>query len=136
MILVDTSAWVELLRATGSPVHRRLRELLTQDETPLATTEAIVMEVLAGARDDAHVHRLRSVVLSHALLPVDGLVDFEDAATLYRRCRAGGGTVRSLVDCLIATVAIKAGAELLHADRDYETIARHTPLRIASLPSS
>ena len=28
MILVDTSAWVEYLRATGSAVHVELRELI------------------------------------------------------------------------------------------------------------
>src|SRR5262249_54999705 len=105
MILIDTSAWVEFLRATGSPVDRRLRDLLAGGD-PLATTEVVVMEVLAGARDDANRRRLRSVVLSHTLLPVDGLADFEEAADLYRRCRAGGGTIRSLVDCVIATVAM------------------------------
>jgi len=135
MILVDTSAWVEFLRATGSPGHIRLRELLASGEA-LATTEPVVMEVLAGARDDAHMHRLRDVVLSQTLLPLDGLADFEDAAALYRRCRSAGATVRSLIDCVIATVAMKADAELLHTDRDYDTIAKHAPLRIAELAST
>ena len=48
MILVDTSAWVEYLRATGSPVHLRLRRLIA-DEDDLATTEVVIMELLAGA---------------------------------------------------------------------------------------
>ena len=35
MILVDTSAWIEFLRATGSPTHLELRGLI-EDEAPLA----------------------------------------------------------------------------------------------------
>ena len=51
--------------------------------------------------------------------------------TWYRTCRRNGDTVRKLVDCLIAAVAIRADVELLHADADFEALARHTPLRLA-----
>jgi predicted nucleic acid-binding protein len=132
VILVDTSAWVEFLRATGSAAHRRLREHIATGD-PLATTELIVAELLAGAGDEAHARRLRNVILSHALLPLEGLADAEEAAALFRRCRSAGARIRSHVDCLIAAVAIRTGAELLHADRDYDVIARHAPLRVVSL---
>lgn len=130
MILVDTSAWVEYLRGTGSRVHRKVRELL-ETEQPLASTEVVVMEVLAGARDDLHLERLRRLLFRCEFLPLAGLSDYEDAAALYRQCRRAGTTLRSLTDCLIAVVAMRANAELIHADRDFETIARHAPLRIA-----
>jgi len=130
VILVDTSAWVEYLRGTGSRVQRRVRELL-ESEVRLASTEVVVMEVLAGARDDAHVERLRRLLFGCEFLPLAGVSDYEDAAALYRQCRRAGKTLRSLTDCLIAVVAIRAGTELIHADRDFDTIARHAPLRIA-----
>jgi predicted nucleic acid-binding protein len=38
--------------------------------------------------------------------------------------------VRSLMDCLIAAVAIREEVELLHNDADFEAIARQTTLRI------
>jgi hypothetical protein len=41
-----------------------------------------------------------------------------------------GSTPRSLVDCLIAAVAIRENAGILHQDRDYDMIAAHTPLRL------
>lgn len=41
-----------------------------------------------------------------------------------------GEPVRSGMDCLIAAVAIRDDATLLHADRDFDVIARHTELRI------
>jgi predicted nucleic acid-binding protein len=131
VVLADTSAWIEYLRATGSPVHLRLRSLVNS-ETELATTEVVLMEVLAGARDEAHARRLRQLLLTCVLIPTRELVDYEEAAALQRYCRALGETVRSLLDCLIAAVAIREDAEILHADRDFTVLARHTPLRIVA----
>ena len=54
------------------------------------------------------------------------------AAALYRHCRARGETVGQLTDCLIAVVAMRHKASLLHRDHDFEVIARHTPLQVAS----
>ena len=131
MILVDTSAWIEYLRATGSPVHRRVRRLVETGEA-IATTEPVVMEVLAGARDSAHLRSLRRLLTGCELLPVEGLLAWERAAGIWRICRrAGGETVRSLTDCLIADVALGARVPVLHADRDFEVIARSTDLQLA-----
>jgi predicted nucleic acid-binding protein len=129
VILADTSAWVEYLRATGSPVHLRLRRLIA-DEGDLATTEVVIMELLAGAADADGVRHLRRLLGRFELLPVEGLADYEAAAELYRRCRAGGETVRKLTDCLIAAVAMRHGAALLHRDHDFDVLVRHTPLRV------
>jgi len=129
VILVDSSAWVEFLRATGSAANLRLRSALEGDET-LACTDVVVMEILAGARDDAHRDWLRRLLYGLEFLAVDGPVDYEQAAELYRLCRTHGETPRKLDDCLIAAVAIRSGAELLCQDTDFEVIARHAPLRL------
>lgn len=131
MILIDTSAWVEFLRATGTATHHAVRQLV-EDEVPVATTDVIVMEVLAGARDDVHLQRLRRMLARCHLVPVEGLADFEEAAALYRRCRRGGATVRALSDCLIAAVAHRAELQVLHADRDFELLASHTGLLVVA----
>lgn len=132
MILIDSSAWVEYLRATGSSAHERVRELLRQG-TEIATTDVVIMEVLAGARTDAEWNLLHHLLHGRPLLlAVQGPADWVDAAALYRACRAGGETVRRLTDCLIAVVAMRAGAEILHRDRDFDAIARQAPLRIAA----
>jgi predicted nucleic acid-binding protein len=132
MILVDSSAWVEFLRATGSPVHLCLRSAL-QDGTGLACTDVIAMEILAGARDDADRDRLRRLLYGLEFLPVEGPADYESAAELYRLCRRGGETPRKLSDCLIAAVAIRSEAALLCEDAGFLAIARHAPLRLAAL---
>ena len=130
MILVDTSVWVEFLRATGSPAHRGLRAAL-QSEAELACTDVVVMEILAGARDAADRDRLRRLVHGLEFLAVDGPDDFERAAELYRLCRSRGEAPRRLNDCLIAAVAIRNDAELLCRDADFHAIARHSSLRLA-----
>lgn len=129
MILADTSAWVEFLRGTGSDANIRVRDLLERDE--LATTDVVLMELLAGARDDTHRDDLRGLLGRCEFMPTDGPRDYQDAAELYRACRRGGNTVRALTDCLIASVAIRARVALLHADADFEAIARHARLEIA-----
>jgi hypothetical protein len=132
VIVVDTSAWVELLRKTGSAAHLTLRALIV-DDAPLAVTEVVVFELLAGARSEREHHELRERVLSFPVLPLNGLDGYEAAADIYRACRRGGGTLGSLVDCLVAVPALAADATVLAADRDFEVIARHTPLRLEPL---
>jgi len=87
------------------------------------------MELLAGARGRSEHAALRARLLVLPRLSVRGPADFEAAASLYRICRGRGAAVRKLMDCLIAAVAIRERATVLHNDRDYETLARHTRLR-------
>ena len=122
MILAGTSAWVEYDRATGSPVDRRMSELIGSDG-PLAVTEPVLMEVLAGARDDRRQLDLRRLLLRFELLPFDAATDFEAAARIYRRCRTVGVTPPGMVDCTIASVARRHRAELLAHDADLSRIA-------------
>ena len=122
MILVDTSAWVEFDRATGSVVDRRLTELIT-DTDDVAVTEPVVMEVLAGARDDRRERDLRRLLNRFHLLRFDPVVHFDGAVRIYRTCRGSGVTPRGMVDCMIAAVAMDAGAAVLAQDRDLVALA-------------
>ena len=123
MILVDTSAWVEYDRATGSPVDQRMTALIASGG-PLAVTEPVVMEVLAGARSDLREDDLRRLLLRFDLLPFDAVADFDAAVRIYRRCRLAGVTPRGMVDCMIASVARRGGAALLAYDADLDRVAQ------------
>ncbi len=125
MILVDTSAWVEFLRDTGSTVCVLVDEALSGET---AVCDAVRMEVLAGARDESHLLSLRRLLARASVIPTLA-TDYEDAAALYRRCRRQGETVRRLIDCLIASTAIRAGAPILHSDADFDVLARHSALQ-------
>ena len=126
MILIDTSAWVEFLRDTGSDVSARVDAEMGGE---IAICDAISMEVLAGARDESHLEALRGLLARASVLPTEP-THYDEAATLYRRCRREGVTVRRLIDCLIAAAAIGAGVPVLHRDDDFDVLARHTELDI------
>lgn len=131
MILIDTSAWIEFLRDTGSPVCNEVDRLLAGE---VASCDAVRMEVLAGARDDAHLRQLRGLLARTAILPTEP-VDYETAASLYRSCRRTGETVRKLIICLIGAVAVRHEAAVLHADADFDVLARHTRVKVHSAPT-
>jgi len=129
VILADTSAWVEYDRATGSTVDRRLTALIAAGG-PVAVTEPIIMEVLAGARNDQRESDLRRLLLRFELLRFDVVADFDGAARLYRRCRRVGVTPRGMVDCMIAAVALRWGATLLAHDADMDRLAGATGIAL------
>ena len=129
MILADTSAWVEYDRASDSAVDRRLTELIAHDG-PIAVTEPVIMEVLAGARTDERESELRRLLMRFELLTFDTTADFEGAARIYRRCRAVGVTPRGMIDCMIAAVAARTNSELLARDVDLDRVARVVGIEI------
>lgn len=126
MILIDTSAWVEFLRDTDSSVCQRVDKVLSQK---IATCDAVRMEVLAGARNDEHLHQLRQLLARATVLRTEP-IDYDAAAALYRAGRRQGKTIRKLIDCLIAAVALRANVPILHMDADFDALARVSKLRI------
>ena len=126
MILIDTSAWIEFLRDTGSSICQRVDDLLAVE---FATCDVVRMEVLAGARNEQHLQQLRRLLARASTIPTQP-VDYDAAASLYRTCRLQGHTVRKLMDCLIAAVAIRCDVPILHRDADFEILAKHTTLQV------
>jgi predicted nucleic acid-binding protein len=121
VILADTSAWVEYDRATGSPASRRIANLIVA-KGALAITEPVLMEVLAGARDQQREDSLRRLLLRFQLLHFETVTDFDGAVTIYRRCRSAGVTPRGMLDCMICAVALRTGADLLAHDADIDRV--------------
>jgi len=132
--LIDSSAWVEFLRRTGSRANIEVRELVRRRPGDVVITEPIIMELLAGATSDRAFDQIDKLSRGLRLLPVDASVDYRDAAVVYRAVRRGGNTVRKTMDCLIAVVAARTGATLVHRDRDFDVLAAALPdLRVRSL---
>jgi predicted nucleic acid-binding protein len=130
LVVVDTSAWVEFDRATGSPVHLALRELIRADDGRLVVTDPVAAELCAGAKTTRHLADLRRLLARFRWETVEPGPDFAHASTTYFMCRRRGVTVRSLIDCLIAAVALRIDASVLHRDGDYALIAQVVPLRL------
>lgn len=131
MILVDTSAWVEFLRNTGSPVHRRLRAAVTSQEQ-LGVLDVVRLELLAGAGDEARATDLNRFLARFEPLPLLSPADHEVAASLYRAARRKGNMVRSLIDCVVAAAALRLDAAVLARDRDYEVLAGVSDIRLVA----
>ena len=81
VILIDSSAWIEFLRNTGSPTCEAVDHHLAGD---IAITDAVSMEVLAGARDSGHVIQLRRLLARATVLETNA-IDFDDAAALFEQ---------------------------------------------------
>jgi predicted nucleic acid-binding protein len=129
VILVDTSAWIDHLRTADTQTGRSLAELIDQD-ADLTTTEPIVMELLAGADTPLRLDAIERLTNGLPVIGVEPRLDFRQAAAVYLAVRRNGRTVRSLVDCLIAAVALRADVPILHRDADFDAIAACLPLRI------
>ncbi len=119
MTLVDTSVWIEVFR---KPARLRLETLVDFDD--VVTCLPIVQEVLQGFVDE---RAFRVAHESMTALPIVespmGWPVYDQAVALYRSARRAGLTVRSGVDCLIASCAIRHGLTVLHHDRDFNALA-------------
>jgi predicted nucleic acid-binding protein len=125
-VLVDTSVWIAYLRDSSGPELELLEQLIGEQRA--ATTDVVLLEVLAGTTDEERAARLRRFLAGAELLRQQSPVDAEHGAALYRACRRAGETPRSLNDCLIAAVALRHGVPVLHRDRDFTVLAAHTDL--------
>lgn len=129
VVLVDTSAWIEFSRRTGSDVNLKLRALI-DSEALVASTEPVNMELLAGARSDQLRRQIRKMLNHFNHLAFDSIVDFPEAARIYRECRAAGFTPRSQIDCMIAAVALRTNSSILSFDSDFDQISAVTGLKL------
>ena len=125
--LLDTSVWIRFLRGN--------REIRTRIEGLLARGDQVVscgfvgMELLAGVngRNAAVVEKLVDDLRD---LRFDEHQDFETAARLNVAARRHGLAVRSLVDCLIASIVLRQDDVVLaHCDGDFDRLARVSTLR-------
>ena len=126
-LLVDSSVWIAVLRGHVPGIEDRLAKRAL-DGRRVVMCEPIALELLAGARADT-LGRVERLVDGLPSLAVEPALDFRVAADLARRASSTGRTVRSSMDCLIAAIAMRHEAVLVHHDRDFEVLASVSPLR-------
>jgi len=129
VILVDTSVWIEHFRRSS---RIDLDAVLDLDE--VVTCLPVVQEVLQGFDDHGAYTLARGAMLAFPIVesPLsDGV--YLLAVDLYRSARRAGLTVRSSVDCLIGACALRNSLTVLHLDRDFDALARISPLEVRRL---
>jgi predicted nucleic acid-binding protein len=130
MVLVDTTVWIDFFADRNEPHVAALQELI-ENEEDLCLCGIILAEVLQGIRSDADFVETKDYFDDLIFLPMRQTT-FVQAAGVYRSLRKRGVTIRKPVDCMIASVAIEYDIRLLHNDRDFDYIAKHSKLRVCA----
>ncbi|HEV3094491.1 MAG TPA: PIN domain-containing protein [Solirubrobacteraceae bacterium] len=133
LALLDTSAWARVRdgRIAGSGAERIAGGI---ERGELAMTEPLVLEMRYSARDAQDFARLAEELDALPLLTLD-----EIALRRAMDAQAQLGVQRSVshrvkpVDLLVAGVADRHRAAILHYDSDYDVIAEHTDLSFESV---
>jgi predicted nucleic acid-binding protein len=126
-VIVDTGVLIDALRSRDTPATNRLRELVDRRVT-IGITDVIYAELRAGGIPDRATHDLEHLVQRGHVLRLLDLEDFDRAAMCRVAAQQAGTPVRSLADCLIASVCIREDIPLLHRDRDFTKLAACTDL--------
>ncbi|MEL7420252.1 MAG: PIN domain-containing protein [Cyanobacteria bacterium J06555_3] len=132
MLLIDTSIWVKLFQKNSEEFKHTLIEAI--DGRDYYLSRFTQTELLQGCLDEKEWSTLQSY------LEVQDYIDpsvesWTSAARIYYDLRRQGITVRNTIDCCIAASAIEHGLLLLHIDKDFEAIAKGTPLNQIRLNS-
>ena len=125
-MLIDTSVLIALFKDKSGVATHALRAVL--DGRDYWLTRFNQMELLQGARDEKEWLKLSDYLAGQDYLEASEET-WAAAARLYFDLRRKGLTVRSVIDCCIAEIAITHDATLLHNDRDFATIAKLRSLK-------
>jgi predicted nucleic acid-binding protein len=126
VILVDSSVWIAHLRGSWTPATAKLEAAAGRE--PILVGDLILLEVLQGARDEAHAARIERGLRRFDVVPLlDGDLA-PRAARNYRKLRDLGVTVRKTADIIIGTFCIERRCALLHDDRDFGPMEEHLGL--------
>ena len=128
MVIVDSSVWIDLLAGRSNEQTEWLARELVQQRMGL--TDLILCEVLQGIRGEKAFAQVREQLLEFEVFDSGGAELAVAAARNYRLLREQGLTVRTTIDCLIATFCLENGHSLLHRDRDFDVFERRLGLRV------
>ena len=132
MVLIDTSVWIFALKKNFHPfVKDKIEKILV--ESNVAITGIIELELLGGAKTEKEYDRLKSRL--DALYYIETTKSLWDSASRLAFDLKIKGVNVPYTDILIAASAIKEKAVLLHADSHFDTIAKHSELKVESLVS-
>lgn len=132
MILVDTSVWIDFLRGKDT-IHRHTLHNFIAKEEDICLTGIVLTEILQGIYDDKTCQETKHYLLEFPVYEPEGINTYIEAAGIYRTCSKRGKTVRKTIDCLIAAIAIENDLILFHNDRDFNSIAECTELKVLAL---
>jgi predicted nucleic acid-binding protein len=128
VVIVDTTVWIDYFRDRPTAQARWLDQAL--GVTRVGLCDLILCEILQGVQSDSAAAVVLAQMSSFDLLETGGTDLAVASARNDRRLRARGYSVRKTIDCLIATLCLREGHELLHTDRDFDPFEAVLGLRV------
>ena len=130
-MIFDSSIWIDYFQGKKTPLTDLLDELLEKYEiVNVHLCPAILQEVLQGVSSQEEHRQIKELIFTCQFLYLDPYFVAEGAADLYRALRSKGVTINKPNDCQIAFYAIHFKEQLVHNDKDFVKIARHTSLKV------
>lgn len=128
MIVADTSAWIDYVRGIDAP-HTNILDY-ELEKSRIITGDIIITEFLQGFRSEEEYERARQMMESLEYYDFVGKAIAIQAAQNYRELRRKGITIRKTIDVIIATFCIENNFELIHNDRDFDSMESILGLKV------
>ena len=128
-LLVDTTVWVKFLRGLDASLKEQLGFLVLENR--VFTSEIIIMEILRGAKSDKEYSMLYQDFLALPQLAIDHTVWEKAWQTAYTIRRSGINI--PMADIIIASTALYYKCTLMHSDKHFNLLTKHTELKTIEL---
>lgn len=126
--IIDTSVWIDYFNGIIDERTNATAKFIIDGEVLMLPI--ILQEVLQGIRNSKDFINTKNAFLRNTFFEFNTIEMALEAATLFRYLKRSGVTVRKPNDCLIAAICIHNKFSLLHNDKDFNNIAKHTSLKI------
>jgi predicted nucleic acid-binding protein len=127
VVIPDSSAWIDYFSGV---VNAQSQWIQNAELGHVAVADLILTEVLQGIREDVRFELVQRRLTQFKMVTIGGRELAVASASNYRTLRKRGITIRSTIDCLIATFCIEHCHILLHNDRDFDPFEQHLGLRV------
>jgi predicted nucleic acid-binding protein len=128
LVIVDSTVWIDYYRGKSNLQTVWLDEELRRNR--LGLTDLILCEVLQGTQTEREFSTTLQELSEYVIFNSGGEDLAVASAQNYRYLRSRGFTIRTSVDCLIATFCMNNGHSLLHRDRDFEPFETYLGLSV------
>ena len=130
-MIFDSSVWIDYFNGKNN-THTDLLDALLEsyDAVDVHVCPIIFQEVLQGIKRDEDHQQIKDLLFTCQFLYLDPYFVAEGASTIYRSLRTKGITIRKPNDCQIALYAIHFKLALVHSDKDFDKMVKHTALKV------
>jgi hypothetical protein len=130
--VVDSSVWIDFFNKRPTPQSAEVKSILISSviKSPFIILPVIMQEVLQGIEDTKLFTIVKENLFGLEFIDLDNYDIAVKSAQLFSFLRKKGVTIRKPNDCLIAAICIENNFSIIHNDKDFDNIAKHTSLKI------